>query len=178
MGTPPSVIWQAGVLSCAVLFALFSALALGGVLSANEEEALFPSAPADGSGGLATDVPMQGVQSVVVGALDFDPDVVNLKSGGKYVTGYLELPDGYSVREVFVPSVKLNGAVYAETCFGVQIFDTDRDGVEELMLKFAKADAKATLAPGDCVTVYVAGVMNDGMPFMADDVIVVIGAQH
>lgn len=123
----------------------------------------------------AEDVPKEDAFALVEGSFNFDPDVLNLKSGGKYVTGFLELPEGYSVREVFVPGVKLNGAVYAETCFGVQIFDTDRDGVEELMLKFAKADVKMTLSPGDEVIVRVTGTMNDGTPLCASDVITVIG---
>ncbi|MBN1677202.1 MAG: hypothetical protein JW880_01550 [Candidatus Thermoplasmatota archaeon] len=178
MGTPPSAKMQAGVLSCAAVFVVLSALALGGAISINGEEALSPVAPVDGPDGSDTEVPLLGFQPVVVGTLDFNPDVVNLRSGGRFVTGYLELPDGYSVREVFVPSVKLNSAVYAETCFGVQTFDTDGDGTEELMLKFVKEDAKATLAPGDWVTVYVSGVMNDGVPFAANDVIAVIGVSR
>jgi len=148
-----------------------SALALS-PFSSPGEDSLSPEEVAEDAQGAAPEDHEQAA-TCVVGSFDFDPDTLNLKSGGKYVTGYLELPEGYLVQEVFVPSVKLNGAVYAETCFGVQIFDTDRDGVNEVMLKFLKADVKAILAPGDCVTVTVSGMMNDGTWFIACDSIAV-----
>lgn len=121
------------------------------------------------------EVDLKGASSAIQGILDFDPDVLNLRSGGKYVTVFLELPEAYSVLDVFVPSVKLNGAVYAETCFGKHISDIDKDGLQELMLKFSKPDVKATLSPGESVEVRVAGVLDDGTPFAASDFIVVTG---
>jgi len=33
-------------------------------------------------------------------AIDIDPDTLNLKGGGKWVTGYIELPEGYGAKRV------------------------------------------------------------------------------
>ena len=46
--------------------------------------------------------------------VDFDPDTLNLKSKGKLVTGYIELPEGYNVNEINLESIKLNIQVQAE----------------------------------------------------------------
>jgi len=112
--------------------------------------------------------------TLAVGSLNMDPDVVNMRGGGRYMTAYLELPDGCSVLDVYLPSVRLNGIVRAETCFAPELFDTDKDGVEELMMKFVKDNAKKTLVPGSSVTVTVAGIMDDGTPFTASDQIKVV----
>jgi hypothetical protein len=175
MGTPSSTESRRVVVAFVVMSTAASAFILGAFdhdgMQTPSSEGLLP----DEVIGIADGVSGKDATPTVQGVLDFDPDVLNLRSGGKYVTAYLELPEGYSVLEVFVPSVKLNGAVYAETCFGVQVFDTDADGERELMLKFAKSDVKAALAPGESVEVRVTGVMNDGTPFSASDVITVTG---
>lgn len=44
-------------------------------------------------------------------AVDFDPDTLNLKSKGKPVTVYIELPTGHDVSQIDVSSIRLNGAV-------------------------------------------------------------------
>lgn len=103
------------------------------------------------------------------------PGVLNLKSEGKYVTGFLELSKGNSASEVFLPSVRLNGVVYAETCFGHHISDANGNKIPELMLKFLKQDAKAVLVPGASVTVFITGVMNDGTPIYASSMVTVTG---
>lgn len=175
MGTPSLSISKAIVVASCLLSLTLSAFALVPTSPQGEQAVPSPEVAEGSPVTVSEDERVDEIQSTVAGFFDFDPDVLNLKSGGKYVTGYLELPEGYPVREVFVPSVKLNNAVYAETCFGVQIVDSDNDGTDELMLKFIKADVKLVLSPGDCVTVAVAGVMNDGTAFAAEDVIVVTG---
>jgi len=175
MGTSPIASSKSTAIAFCLLSVTLSALALGYISPSGEEATSSPEMPQGAPVIVSEDEPVEELRSQVVGSLDFDPDVLNLRSHGKYVTGFLELPEGHPVREVFVPSIKLNDAVYAETCFGVQIFDTDNDGQDELMLKFIRADVRLILSPGDCVTVTVSGVMNDGTPITAADVIAVIG---
>ena len=112
----------------------------------------------------------------VILSLNMHPAVLNLKSAGKYVTGSLEIPEGYAVTDVYLPSVRLNDVVYAETCFESHKYVVNGNGVHELMLKFLKQDVKAAIVPGADVTVFVTGVFVDGTPFIASDLIKVIEA--
>ena len=125
--------------------------------------------------GFAADAPHDG-QSAVVGELSLHPEVVNLKAKGTYLTGFLELPEGYSVLDVYLPSVRLNGVVYVETCFGHQLLNDHGDGAGKLLLKFVKLEARQALSPGEGVTVFITGTMTDGTPLYAQDVVTVVGS--
>jgi len=135
------------------------------------------SSPSSSSGGSAGSFPVasDSDRAPIVGSLTIHPGVVNLKSEGRYISGSLELPAGVSASEVFLPSVQLNGVVYAETCFGHQISDSNGNKVPDLMLKFLRQDAKTVLAPGISVTVFITGMMNDGTPIYASGLIDVTG---
>jgi hypothetical protein len=68
----------------------------------------------------------------------FDPETVNLKSKGKWVTVYIELPLGYDVGQVDLSSILLNRTVpilAKPTAIG----DYDKDGIPDLMVKFDRA---------------------------------------
>jgi len=41
-------------------------------------------------------------------SIDLDPDVLNLNSKGRWITTYIELPEGYSVSDIDVSTVKLS----------------------------------------------------------------------
>lgn len=53
---------------------------------------------------------------IISATTDFDPDTLNLDSEGKRVTAYIELPVGYgySVSDIDLGSILLNGQVQAE----------------------------------------------------------------
>lgn len=127
--------------------------------------------PTDLSGGVPT---LESIEEeAIVGYLDLEPDVINLKSNGKYVTGYLELPSGYYLEDVFIPSIKLNDRVYVETCFKAHIDDGygDSNGADKMMMKFQKDKFFETLVPGDEVVVHIDGLLRDGTPFVAYDIV-------
>jgi hypothetical protein len=44
---------------------------------------------------------------VIPATIDIDPDTVNLKSKGKFITCYIKLPEGYSVEDIDIDSVTL-----------------------------------------------------------------------
>ena len=71
--------------------------------------------------------------------VDINPDTLNLKSRGRWITCYVELPDGYNVSDIDVTSVMLNDTVpvYPKTH---AIGDYDEDGVPDLMVKFGRAE--------------------------------------
>ena len=105
--------------------------------------------------------------------IDFDPDTLNLKSKGKVVTVYIELPVGYDVSQIEVSSIMLNSQVQAEAK-PTEIGDYDDDGIPDLMIKFDKATVQSILEVGDEVEIVVTGELTDGTPFEGSDTIRVI----
>ena len=87
--------------------------------------------------------------------LDFDPNTLNVRSTGRYVTCYVELPAGYDPREVDVATLMLNDLVPAESK-PTEIGDNDDDGVPDLMVKFSRAAVIDALAQPDTASVLVA----------------------
>ncbi len=106
--------------------------------------------------------------------VDIDPDTLNLKSRGKWITCYIELPKPYNVKDIDATTVKLiiNGtAVPAESRL-TGIGDYDDDSTSDLMVKF---DRKAVegLIDDNVVTMVVRGEVAR-IPFEGSDTIRVI----
>jgi hypothetical protein len=81
---------------------------------------------------------VQGPQAMAA-VLDFDPNTLNTKSKGKYVTCYVELPDGFDPWDIDVATVMLNDVIPAETR-PTNVGDCDDDGVDDRMMKFGRQD--------------------------------------
>jgi hypothetical protein len=111
----------------------------------------------------------------VPATIDIDPDTLNLKSKGSFITAYIELPAGFDVNDV--DSVKLNGV--AAEASPTAIGDYDGDGVPDLMVKFDREQVQASLSPGDSIEVMITGQVN-GIDFEGTDTIRVIdkGKEH
>jgi hypothetical protein len=106
--------------------------------------------------------------------IDIDPGTLNLKSKGKWVTGYIELPEGYDVSDINVSTIMLNGTVPAElrpTAIG----DYDSDGVPDLMVKFNRTAVSELMLSQSIkygnVTLTITGELYDGTTFEGSDVI-------
>jgi hypothetical protein len=99
-------------------------------------------------------LPIQNITATI----DFDPNTLNKKSNGKWVTVYIELPDGYDVNDIIISSILLEGTVPAET-WPYSIGDHDKDGIPDLMVKFKRADVINILPNGDNVLVHVSGTV-------------------
>ncbi|MDH5364451.1 MAG: PKD domain-containing protein, partial [Dehalococcoidia bacterium] len=104
--------------------------------------------------------------------IDFDPDTLNLKSKGKWVTVYIEVPLGYEASQIDVSSTKLNGTVPA-LAKPAQVGDYDSDGVPDLMVKFDRAAVEGILSIGDAVKITITGEVA-GIAFGGSDTIKVI----
>ena len=105
--------------------------------------------------------------------IDIDPDTLNVKSNGKWLTAYIELSEGYDVNDIDVGTVMLNDLVSAEP-HPTGIGDYDYDGIADLMVKFDRAAVQEILEVGDDVEIIVAGELTDGTPFEGSDTIRVI----
>lgn len=73
---------------------------------------------------------------------------MNLKSQGKWITCYIELPEGYDVDDIDVSSMLLDEQV-PEELRPSEIADNDEDGIADLMLKFDMAAIQKILQPGN-----------------------------
>lgn len=101
--------------------------------------------------------------------VDFDPDTLNLKDNGKWVTAYIEMPEGYDVRDIDGSTVMLNGIVpaylgkegwaKAEANDG-NLIDHDSDGILERMVKFDRNTVQTILSSGDNIKIIITGTIN------------------
>lgn len=129
----------------------------------------------DNEGATSTD---SGYVEVGAGSLtaevDINPDVLNPKSKGNWVTSYIELPEGYAAENIDVSTVTLEGIISAESS-PTQVGDHDDDGIPDLMVKFDRQVLIGYLegATGE-VTLTLMGDV-DGKPFEGSDTIIVIG---
>ena len=101
------------------------------------------------------------------------PETLNLKSKGKWVTAYIELPGGYDVSNIDVGTVMLNDHVSAEAN-PTKIGDYDDDGIIDLMVKFDRSAVQEILEVGDEIEITVTGELTDGTVFEGSDTIRVI----
>lgn len=110
-----------------------------------------------------------------------DPQTLELKSQGKYVTAYIQLPEGYDVEDIdasTVAIVAIDGvalsvpiAVEEDPAGAV---DEDEDGIiDYYMVKFSRPALIALLDKGDRI-VTVAGSLEEGERFSGDASIRVI----
>jgi hypothetical protein len=98
-------------------------------------------------------------------SLDIDPDTLNLKSRGRWITAYLSVENS-SVFDVDIPSILLQDTLAPER------WDYQDD---VLMLKFDRQALIAILEVGESVEIKLSGKWMDGTAFEAYDYIRVIG---
>ena len=106
---------------------------------------------------------------VIMSFLDFDPDMFNLSSKGKWVTCYIELPTGYNIASINISSLILNNSIYAIST-PINIGDYNNNGIPDLMVKFSRESLISLLVPGD-QSIVLTGTLVDGTPIVGIDVI-------
>ena len=108
----------------------------------------------------------------ILATVDISPDALNLRSKGKFVTAYVELPEDFGASDIDVSTVELNGEIPAELR-PTEVGDYDDDGVLDLMVKFDRQEVIALLSVDDA-TLTITGEVN-GTHFEGSDTIRVIG---
>jgi len=122
---------------------------------------------------------------VIEATIDFDPDKLNLKGKGKWVTCYIELPPEHSVEDINTSTVaitridgeKLDPLLYREG--PTEIGDYDDDGGSDLMVKFDREKLVDILksmgyGDGDVVELTVGGKLLNGKLFVGSDTVEII----
>ena len=120
--------------------------------------------------------------------IDVDPDTLNVKSHGEWITAYIELPEGYDVNDIDVSTINLitpaGDTVPVDLSAPATLGDQDGDGIDDLMVKFDRTAVVAYLGTEDVTedetgTDYyeeltITGELTDETPFEGSDTIRVI----
>ncbi|NIO38196.1 hypothetical protein GTO27_10930, partial [Candidatus Bathyarchaeota archaeon] len=117
---------------------------------------------------------------IVPAAVDVDPDTLNLRSGGKLVTCYIELSEEYNPEHIDATTILLNETISPVldprydfvTNSSEYLVDHNEDGILERMVKFDRAEVMALLSVGEA-TLTITGKVND-TTFEGSDTIRVI----
>jgi len=97
---------------------------------------------------------------------DFKPDRLNLRSRDEWVTGYLSPQAPYTVQQIDVASIRLNGVVAVATDRPLRI----EDHGATLRVQFLRSEVVLTVSPGNQVPITVTGAIA-GQPFIGVDYI-------
>lgn len=121
--------------------------------------------------------------TVAEALVDIDPDTLNVKSHGRWVTAYITLPEGFDVADIDFSSIKIV-ALLGNTCvpdyeqpadlsFMPSIGDRDEDFVPDLTVKFDRQLLIENLCIDD-VGITIVGDLFSGGSFAGTDVIRII----
>jgi len=116
-----------------------------------------------------------GIACPVFVSLDLEPNTFNLRSMGHWVSGFIEPPSPFTVSDIDVSSILLEGSVAVDPDAPTAVGDHNGNGIPDLMVKFSRADLELLLSPGDAVPVTVTGTIG-GHCFIGQDEIRVIRA--
>lgn len=86
---------------------------------------------------------------VVQVALNIDPDSINLKSNGQWITCYIELPTDYDPDNIDLSTILINRTIPVDMLGSTRIEDHDVNGVPDLMVKFNRAEVISWLSIRD-----------------------------
>jgi hypothetical protein len=95
--------------------------------------------------------------------LDLTPSTLNLKSEGRWISGYIYLPDGYNASEINLGTVKLNDSIPV---------DWGEAKKSTLMVKFDRSDVEDLIGmPNESEELIVTGKTTDGTTFFGNETI-------
>ncbi len=115
---------------------------------------------------------------IIEGSADVDPDTLNLKSKGKWITVYIDLPEGYEECDIVIQSVIFEvGGEYGE--FDTVEVEWGLVQDDSLMVKFSRAeviDSIKAFEEQPEISAVITGEMGDGTQFECEGRWVYTGA--
>ncbi|MGD8544932.1 MAG: hypothetical protein PVH12_02050 [Candidatus Bathyarchaeota archaeon] len=75
----------------------------------------------------------------IVASTSIEPETLNLKSNGEWVTAYIEVP-GYDPNDIDISTIRLDETIAVDPYAPTNIGDHDADGVSDLMVKFSRSE--------------------------------------
>jgi hypothetical protein len=126
------------------------------------------------------DVDNTDVLTPIGASVNMDPDTLQVKSKGNYVTAYIQLPAEYDIQDVQVNSVRIvtvQGQALGSPIGVVgpsSIGDYNRDGIGDLMVKFDRKTLVDVLTAPSISKIEVLGMVSDGSYFSGTDTVRVI----
>ncbi len=108
--------------------------------------------------------------TTIEATIDIDPDTLNLKSRGKWITFYIEFPDDYDVNDIDVDSIRLEGVMevqHSDVQDGILMVKFNR---EYIILYIELLLDELEITPPTDVSLTMTGDM-DGTPFEGSDTI-------
>jgi len=124
--------------------------------------------------------PWSPTSPLVEATVDIDPNSLSLKSKGKWITAYIELPKSYDVKDINISMIMLNCTIPAELR-PIAIGDYDNDGVPDLMVKFNRTEVisyiistKGRQTRFSQVKLTITGGLKNGIHFEGSDTIKIL----
>ncbi|BBO88812.1 hypothetical protein [Desulfosarcina ovata] len=114
--------------------------------------------------------------SVISAIIDVHPDTINLKSKGRYITCYIELPASYDVNDIDTNTIFLN---IEDISIPVElrpseVGDYNNNGVLDLMVKFDRQIVQDSVTT-DSVEMVVSGfLINQEDSFEGTDIVLIV----
>jgi hypothetical protein len=72
-------------------------------------------------------------------SVEIDPEILNLKSNGQWITCHIELPETYDVSDINVSTLLLNDTIPVDLSAPTTIGDYNGNGIPDLTVKFNRA---------------------------------------
>jgi len=119
---------------------------------------------------------VQPVNAELSATVDIHPRALNLRSRGKWITCFIELPEGYDVADIDIATILLNDTIPVKPHPNA-VGDHDEDGVSDLMVKFDRAEVTSLITDSinsieerfTQITLRITGELEDGTPFEGSD---------
>ncbi|MDD5492019.1 MAG: hypothetical protein PHV60_04990 [bacterium] len=111
--------------------------------------------------------------SDIAALINIEPDTLNMKSQGKNISCYIELPKEYRPEDIDIGTILLNDVVGCEPS-PTSYPDSDKNGIRELMVKFDREEVIALLSGETEEVLTVTGKLKSSQSFKGEDKIKVI----
>jgi hypothetical protein len=109
-------------------------------------------------------------QKNIIAICDINPNKLNLKSKGNWITVYIELPKDYDPHDIIFEEILLNDFLSPEIK-PFNIGDRDNNGILDLMIKFDRSLVISNLEPSQFCEMTITGKLIDGIKFKATSII-------